>query len=283
MEKAEKLRDNNEEEKYLAFVIVGGGPTGVELAGAIAEIVKQSLIKDFRNFDASETKVYLIEGMSKLLATYPDDLSRRAKEDLESMGVQVILNKIVTNVSPDGVKMGEDFIKTKNVIWAAGNTTSQLIKTLNTETDRAGRAIVNHDMSIKNFPNIFVIGDAAGFIENGKYLPGVAQVAIQQGKYVAGIIKEGKDDELRNPFKYNDKGNMATIGRAKAVAEIKGFKLTGFFAWAAWSLIHILFLIDFRNRFRVMAEWIWLYLTFKRGIRLIVGHNYGEKKNKIPI
>ncbi len=278
LEKAEKLRDNNEEEKYLAFVIVGGGPTGVELAGAIAEIVKQSLIKDFRNFDTSKTKVYLIEGMSKLLATYPDDLSRRAKEDLESMGVQVILNKIVTNVSPDGIKMGEDFIKTKNVIWAAGNTTSKLIKTLNTETDRAGRAMVNHDMSIKNFPNIFVIGDAAGFIENGKYLPGVAQVAIQQGKYVAGIIKEGKDHELRNPFKYNDKGNMATIGRAKAVAEIKGFKLTGFFAWAAWSLIHILFLIDFRNRFRVMAEWIWLYLTFKRGIRLIVGHNYGEKK-----
>ncbi len=278
LEEAEKIKDKDEEEKYLAFVIVGGGPTGVELAGAIAEIVKQSLIKEFRNFDTSKTKVYLIEGASKLLVTYPDDLSRRAKEDLESMGVHVILNKMVTDVSPDGIKMGDDFIKTKNVFWAAGNTTSKLIKTLSIATDRSGRAMVNHDTSIKGFPDIFVIGDAAGFVENGKYLPGVAQVAIQQGKYVAGIIKEGKEPDLRKPFKYKDKGNMATIGRAKAVAEIKGFKLTGFFAWAAWSLIHILFLINFRNRFRVMAEWIWLYLTFKRGIRLIVGHNYDDKK-----
>ena len=278
LEQAEKIKDKNEEEKYLSFVIVGGGPTGVELAGAIAEIVKQSVIDDFRSFDASKTKVYLIEGMSKLLASYPDDLSRRAKEDLKSMGVEVILNKMVTEVSSDEIKMGDDVIKTKNVIWAAGNTTSKLIKTLDIETDRAGRALVNHDMSIKNFPNIFVIGDAAGFIENGNYLPGVAQVAIQQGKYVAEIIKSGKDSNSRGKFKYKDKGNMATIGRAKAVAEIKGFKLTGFFAWAAWSLIHIFFLIGFRNRFRVMAEWIWLYLTFKRGIRLIVKRDYINKK-----
>jgi NADH dehydrogenase len=236
------------------------------------------LIKEFRNFDESKTKVYLIEGMSKLLASYPDELSTRAKEDLQSMGVEVILNKMVTEVSSEDIKMGDDFIKTKNVIWAAGNTTSKLIKSLDTEIDKAGRAIVNHDMSIKGYPNIFVIGDAAGFIENGKYLQGVAQVAIQQGKYVAEIIKSGRDPISRNPFKYKDKGNMATIGRAKAVAEIKGFKLTGFFAWAAWSLIHVLFLIGFRNRFKVMAEWIWLYLTFKRGIRLIVNHKYEDKK-----
>jgi NADH dehydrogenase len=278
LEQAEKIKDRNEKEKYLSFVIVGGGPTGVELAGAIAEIVKQSLIKEFRNFDESKTKVYLIEGMSKLLASYPDELSTRAKEDLQSMGVEVILNKMVTEVSSEDIKMGDDFIKTKNVIWAAGNTTSKLIKSLDTEIDKAGRAIVNHDMSIKGYPNIFVIGDAAGFIENGKYLQGVAQVAIQQGKYVAEIIKSGRDPISRNPFKYKDKGNMATIGRAKAVAEIKGFKLTGFFAWAAWSLIHVLFLIGFRNRFKVMAEWIWLYLTFKRGIRLIVNHKYEDKK-----
>ncbi len=278
LEEAEKINDPKEKEKYLNFVIIGGGPTGVELAGAIAEIVNHTLTKDFRTFDPKKTKVYLIEGTSKLLSAYPDELSKRAKQDLESMGVDVILNKMVTNVTEDTLSMGDEIIKTKNIIWAAGNKASQLIKSLNTEVDKSGRAIVNRDLSVKNNSNIFVIGDAAAFIENGKPLPGVAQVAIQQGKFAAEIIKSKKDFSDRPTFKYKDKGNMATIGRAKAVAEIKGFKLTGFFAWAAWSLIHILFLIGFRNRFRVMAEWIWLYTTFKRGIRLIVKGEDDENK-----
>ncbi|MEO8399374.1 MAG: NAD(P)/FAD-dependent oxidoreductase [Ignavibacteriaceae bacterium] len=280
LEEAEKINDEKEKQKYLTYVIIGGGPTGVELAGAIAEIIKLSPLKDFRNFDPSETKVYLIEGLPKLLSSYPDKLSEIAKEDLQSMGVNVILNKKVTNVAEDVVNIGDDFIETKNIIWAAGNLASPILKTLNTDLDRAGRVIVNEDLSIKGFPNIFVIGDAAAFKEDNHYLPGVAQVAMQQGRFAAKIIKKNIQFGERGKFKYKDKGNMATIGRAKAVAEIKGFKLSGLIAWIVWSFIHIMFLIGFRNRFRVMAEWIWHYITFKRGIKLIVGHLNTNKKSK---
>jgi NADH:ubiquinone reductase (H+-translocating) len=273
LETAEITDDKDLQKKYLTYVVVGGGPTGVEMAGAIAEIVKISLMKDFRNFKAEDTKVYLIEALPRLLSTYPEDLSEKAKKALESLGVEVLLNTRVTDVDNNGVKIGERFIETTNIIWAAGNSVSPLLKTLDTELDKEGRAFVNPDLSIKGDPNIFVIGDAvAAKDKNGDLLPGIAPVAMQQGRYAARIIKEGKDHDLREPFVYFDKGTMATIGRAKAVAVIGRLKFSGLFAWLLWCVIHIFYLITFRNRFRVMAEWMWYYITFRHGIRLITGH-----------
>ena len=273
LETAEKMKDPDEVKKYLTFVIVGGGPTGVEMAGAIAEIVKITMMKDFRNINASMTKVCLVEGEARLLLSYPDDLSARAAKDLESLGVEIIFNQRVTDVNDEGVKVGDRFIKTNNIIWAAGNSVSPLLKSLNIELDMAGRVLVNPDLSLKDDPDIFIIGDATyAKDKDGKMLAGIAPVAMQEGKYVAKIIMEGKDADLREPFKYFDKGTMATIGRAKAVCIIAGFKFTGFFGWLLWCIIHILFLISFRNRFKVMAEWAWYYLSFRHGIRLITGH-----------
>lgn len=282
LEEAERLNPEDAE-KYLTFVVVGGGPTGVEMAGAIAEIVKVSMMKDFRNIDLQKTKIYLVEGLPKLLSSYPDDLSERAKKDLESMGVEVLLNTMVTDVNEKGVTLKDKFIETKNVIWAAGNTIPPLLKSLNAELDKLGRVIVNPDLSLKDDPNIFVIGDAALVKDKkGKYLQGIAPVAMQQGRYTAQIIKEGKDAELRQPFKYFDKGTMATIGRAKAVCLIAGLKFRGFIGWFIWCVVHILFLISFRSRFKVMAEWAWYYLTFRHGIRLITGHpDQGVENDRI--
>ncbi len=278
LEAAEKMNNIEEVKKYLNFVIVGGGPTGVEMAGAIAEILKISMMEDFRNISADQTKVYLIEALPRLLITYPEDLSERAKKDLESIGVEVLLNTKVFDVNDKGVSVGDRFIETKNIIWAAGNTIPPLVKKLNSEYDKAGRVFVNPDLSLKDDHNIFVIGDAVHLNDKrGNLLPGIAPVAIQEGKYVAKIIKEGKDSDLREPFKYFDKGTMATIGRAKAVCMIAGLKFTGFIAWVLWSVIHIFFLISFRNKFKVMAEWIWYYITFRHGIRLITGHPVEEK------
>ncbi len=272
LEQAEKETDEDKREKFLTYVIIGGGPTGVEMAGAIAEIVKKSLMNDFRKINASFTKIYLVEALPRVLTAYPEKLSCKAHAYLEKMGVELKLNSKVTDVNSHGVKVGDEFIETANVIWAAGNTVTPLLKSLNTKLDRAGRVYVSKDLSIEGDPNIFVIGDAALFFDDeGKQLPGVAPVAIQQGNFVGKIIKEKIPKEKRVPFRYFDKGNLATIGRAKAVADIHGFKLSGFIAWVAWCFIHIFFLIGFRNRFRVMAEWAWYYITFRHGIRLIVG------------
>ena len=272
LEEAEKLNDKPGIDKYLTFVIIGGGPTGVELAGAIAEIAKQTMIKDFRNINAEKTKVILIEGSSRILSSYPESLSKKAKIDLEKFGVEVILNQIVQEIGSDYVRIADKIIETKNIIWAAGNEAPSLLKSLHTKMDKAGRVLVNQDCSIHNHENIFVIGDAASFLDKrGNLLPGVAPVAIQQGKYVAKIILEEKKSAMRVPFTYIDKGNLATIGKAKAIAEIRGLKFSGLFAWLTWSFVHILFLIGYRNRVRVMAEWIWNYITKQHGIRLIVG------------
>jgi NADH dehydrogenase len=271
LEAAEKEKDSVKRQKYLNFVIIGGGPTGVELAGAISEIVNQSIIPDFRNIDASMTKVYMIEALPNILSSYPESLSNRAQEDLKQLQVELILNEKVTDINENGVKVGNRFIETKNILWAAGNQTSPLIKTLGTETDRLGRVIVNDNLSINEDNNIFVIGDAASVKnEKGEYLPAIAPVAIQQGKFIAKIISEDLVGKQNKKFVYRDKGTMATIGKAKAVAVIKGFKLSGLIAWLAWSFIHILFLISFRNKLRVMSEWIWHYITNRPGIRLIV-------------
>ncbi len=277
LEAAEKEKDPEKRQKYLNFVIIGGGPTGVELAGAIAEIVNKNLISDFRNINASMTKVYMIEALSKILSAYPDKLSQRALDDLNKLDVEVLLNQKVVDINENGVKIGEGFIDTSNIFWAAGNEVSPLIKTLEIETDKSGRAIVNDDLTINKFENIFVIGDAAAVkSENGLYLPGIAPVAMQQGRHVAKIIGKNITDPSRRKFNYKDRGTMATIGKAKAVALIKGFKFSGLFAWLLWSVVHVLFLISFRNRLRVMAEWFWYYITNRPGIRLIVK----EERNK---
>lgn len=268
-EKAERFEDPKVIEKHLTFVIIGGGPTGVELAGAIAEIAKKTMLKDFRRINPARTKVILVEALDRLLTTFDSQLSIKTKKSLEELGVTVLLNKRVIDINEHGVQFENGMIETPNIIWAAGNTVPPIVHSLNTETDKAGRAIVERDCSIKNHPEVFVIGDAALFIENGNPLPGIAPVAIQQGKHVAKIIGREIQGQERKPFEYFDKGILATIGKAKAVMQIGRIKASGWIAWIAWVFIHILYLIGFRNRYKVLAEWIWLYITNRNGIRLI--------------
>jgi len=276
LEAAERLADKSRIEEYLNFVIVGGGPTGVELAGAIAEIVNKNYIKDFRNINEKMTKVYLVESLPRLLQTFPENLSAKALEELKYLEVEVLLNRRVTGIDKYGVHLGDDFIKTKNIIWAAGNKASPLLETLGIELDRSGRGFVNPDLSIKDDPDIFIIGDAAVCKdEKGKFLPELAPVAMQQGRYVAGIISKGNNSIARRRFKYRDKGALATIRKGKSVAVIKGLNLSGLIAWLTWSFVHIMYLINFRNRIRVMTEWAWYFITNRPGIRLIV-----KKSNK---
>jgi NADH:ubiquinone reductase (H+-translocating) len=269
-EKAERFSDSGEIQKYLNFVIIGGGPTGVEMAGAIAEIAYKTLFKNFRRIKPEESKIYLIEAAPHILPVYPEKLSLRAKSDLEQLGVEVLVNTKVTEITQEGVRAGDLFIPSQNVIWAAGNQASPLLKTLDLPLDRQGRAIVEEDLSLPGHPEIFVIGDAANATgKGGKPLPGIAPTAIQQGKYVAKLIKKGLPKEKRPPFHYFDKGSMATIGKSKAVAMVGNFAFSGFFAWISWCFIHIVYLIGFRNRFTVMLEWIYVFFTGERGVRLI--------------
>lgn len=270
LEKAEKIIDADKRKPYLTYVVIGAGPTGVEMAGSIAEIAKRNMMRDYRNFSPDETRIYLVEAMDKVLGAFPEPLPDSAREDLEKMGVQVLLNSPVKDITESGVQLEDQFIETPNVIWGAGVSAAPVLSELNEEQDRIGRVIVNSDLSISSDPNIFVLGDAAHFKDDeGNPLPGLAPVAIQQGKYIGKLIKDDARGKERTDFKYVDKGTMATIGRAKAVADIRGLKLTGFLAWIMWGFIHIFFLIGFRNRFRVFAEWMWHYITFKRGVRLI--------------
>lgn len=272
-EKAEIAKSDSEKKREMTFVIIGGGPTGVEIAGSIAEISRETLLKDFRNINTEDTKIILIEGMNRILQSFDEDLSVKAQITLENLGVEVRVNSMVAEVNENGVAVGDEFIEASNIIWAAGNKVSPLINSLKTETDRNGRVIVEQDCSLPGDPDVFVIGDASLFNENGKPLPGVAPVAMQQGRYVANLLKKSIPKEQRKPFRYFDKGNLATIGRAKAVLQIGNFKISGFFAWLVWALVHIAFLVNFRKRYRVMTEWIWYYMTFKNGIRLITKYN----------
>lgn len=269
-EKAERLDRISETEKYLSFVIIGGGPTGVEMAGAIAEIAHKTLFKNFRRILPEKSKIYLIEALPHILPTYPKSLSLRAEKDLEKMGVKVLTNQKVTNITPEGVQIQGRFISCKNVIWAAGNQVSSLLKDLEVPLDRAGRVLVQPDLSIPNHPEIFVIGDAAHAKgKDGNPLPGIAPTAIQQGRYVAKLLCQEPLTTKRPPFKYFDKGSMATIGTKKAVVFIGKFKVAGFFAWLIWCFIHIIYLIGFRNRLGVMVEWLYHFTTHERGVRLI--------------
>lgn len=272
LEEAELIRDQSEKNKYMTFVVIGGGPTGVEMAGAIAEIAKKTVMKDFKSISPADTKIFLIEAQDRILNIFDESLSLRAKSDLEKLGVEVLLNSSVTSVTSEGVQVGNQFIPSKNIIWAAGNTASPLLKSLNTEIDRAGRVIVKDDLSVNDSPEVFVIGDAAALkLNEEKLVPGVCPAAIQEGEYVAKIIKKNIPIEKRKPFKYKDKGTLATIGKSLAVGRIFGLNVKGFIAWFLWSFVHIFYLIEFRNRFRVMAEWIWYYFTNRNGVRLITG------------
>lgn len=270
-ERAERCKTPEEAEKFMRFVIVGGGPTGVEMAGAIAEIAHKSLTRNFRNIKPEQSKIYLLEGLEQILPAFPRDLAERAKRDLESMGVEVWLKTFVTNITEKGVWIGERFIETPNIVWAAGNEASPILASLGIPLDRNKRAIVNPDLSIPGHPEVFVIGDAAcAFDKNGKPLPGIAPVAIQQGQYIAKLICKNLPPDQRKPFSYFDKGMMATIGRAKAIAKAGKIKLTGYLAWLAWCFIHVFYLISFSNRLFVLLQWLWLYVLNERRNRLII-------------
>ncbi len=256
----------------LQFVVIGGGPTGVELAGTLAEIAHHAMNHEFRNIDPRQSRILLIEGGSRVLAAYSEDLSRKAEAQLQRLGVQVRTSHMVTRIEPGAVWVGNERIAAAVVLWAAGVAASPLGHKLGVPVDRAGRVLVQSDLSVPGHREVFVIGDLAALNdENGKMLPGVAQVAIQQGNWVAETIARDLENQPRRDFHYHDKGSLATIGRAAAVAQFGKFELSGYFAWLAWLFIHVLFLIGFRNRLLVMIQWAWSYLTYERGARLITG------------
>ncbi len=270
-EKAEVCEDPVKIDHYLNFAVVGAGPTGVEMAGSIAEFAHLTLYKNFRLINPEKSHIYLIEGANQVLPSYPAKLGARAKKDLEKLGVEVMLNTLVTDVNSDGIHIKDQFIPAQNIIWAAGNQTSPLLKTLNVSLDRQGRVNVEPDLSVPGHPNVFVIGDAACSLnKKGEPLPGLAPAAIQQGLYVAKLIKKNVPPADRPPFVYFDKGMLATIGRGKAVGVVKNFCFSGFFAWMIWCCIHIFYLISFRNRVLVMFHWLSLYITNRRQARIIV-------------
>ena len=269
-EKAENEKDERIRKKYLNFVIVGGGPTGVELAGSIAEIAYKNMTKEFRNFSSKDANIYLLEAGDRILPSYSENLAKKSYKYLIDLGVKVMTKERVENIEEMKVTTNKQVIDADNIIWAAGNEASPLIKYLDTETDNEGRALVNQDCSIKEDNEVYVIGDAANFITaSGESLPGIAPVAIQQGRYVAHNIKKNIEKENRKPFKYSDKGTMATIGRFKAIGVVGNFELAGFTAWLFWSLIHLVYLIGYRSKILVAIEWIFAYFFNKRGTRLI--------------
>ncbi len=263
-EEAENKHMDPSEE--LNLVVVGGGPTGVEMAGALAEIAKETLVNDFRRIDSSKAHVYLLEGAPQILGMYPEALAKKAQGYLEKLGVTVLLNSIVTNITEDRVEIGDTVIKTQNIIWAAGNKACSLLAKIGTELDKVGRVVVNPDLSTKKFDNIFVIGDAAHFrTDKGNILPGLAPVAMQQGRHIGRTLVKNK----RKNFFYFDKGSMATVGKYKAIMKKGPFEASGFFAWLSCAFVHIMFLIDFRTKIAVFTHWAYSLLFLKRGVRLI--------------
>jgi len=271
-ERAEAEPDPIERRRLLTFVIVGGGPTGVEMAGAIAELANRALASDFHNIDPRSTRVILVEAGQRLLKTFDPSLSVLALQSLQQLGVEVRLGAVVTGCSCAAVFLGDERIETRTIMWAAGVKASPAGAWLGVDADRVGRVRVGADLSVPGHPNIFVIGDTAlAMGVDGEPLPGVAPVAKQQGKYVADVLRARMKARPTEPFRYRNNGSMATIGRKSAVAELGGIKLSGFSAWLLWCLVHVYFLIGFRNRFSVALNWSWNYITFQRGSRLITG------------
>lgn len=278
-EYAERIADESVRKAAMTFVIVGGGPTGVEMAGAIAEIARHTLAKDFRHIDPSQARVILVEGEPRLLAAFPEDLSAKAMKQLVDLGVEVRLGVHATNLTEDGLQVGDEFIPCRVKIWAAGNNASALGKTLGAPIDRVGRVLVNEDLTIPNHPEVQVIGDLANFShQTGKPLAGVSPVAIQQGRHAARNILSVLRGRKPERFHYLDKGSMATIGRHKAVADLRLFHLSGWPAWLAWLFVHIIFLVGFRNRLAVLFQWAWAYFSFDKGARLITRNFQSEQR-----
>jgi NADH dehydrogenase len=271
-ELAEREQDPARRQALLTFVVIGGGPTGVELAGAIAEIARHTVSKDFRAFDPRTARIVLLERGERVLEAYPPDLSASAQRALERLGVEVHTSTGATEVTAEYVRTGDSVIKTHTALWAAGVLASPIGRQLGLEVDRSGRVPVQPDLTVAAHPEIYVIGDLASLrATNGKMLPGIAPVAIQQGETAAANIWRTVQGQPRRPFHYFDRGSMATIGRAAAVAQIRALHLTGLLAWLAWLTVHIFFLIGFENRMLVIVQWAWSYLSYERGARLITG------------
>jgi NADH dehydrogenase len=274
-EKAENETDTSEHDKLMTIVIVGGGPTGVELAGAFAELTRTVLKRDFRRIDPTQARIILIEGGPVLLSHLPPDLSASAKRQLEALGVQVRTSTPVKNITPGEVELADgEIIRAGNILWAAGISASPLTKRLGVDLDKAGRVKVNPDLSVPGHPEVFAIGDLALVLKaDGKPVPGVSPAAMQMGRHVALMVRDelrfGADPAARPAFRYRDKGTMATIGRSAAVAMIGKIKLSGFPAWLAWLFIHLIFLIGFRNRLAVLFQWTYSYFSFRRSARII--------------
>lgn len=274
-EMAEKQTDPTLQNSFLTFAVVGGGPTGVELAGAISEMARTTLLSDFKRADLSHTKVYLIEAGPRVLGAFPEKLSKQAEKDLTEMGVTVVTNTSASDLSTQGLKIGDQWVNCKTIIWAAGVKPASLTDLVSSAKDTQGRLVVKKDLSLEVNKNIFSVGDMSFFkTESGDSLPGIAPVAIQQGEFVGKQILKDLQNKPRDDFKYWDKGIMATIGRSRAVVSSGNLQLKGFIAWLAWAFIHIVYLMRFRNKVFVFLQWVWSYFSFGRGARLIVHKNW---------
>jgi len=278
-ETAETARDESSLQAALTFVVIGAGPTGVEMAGAISELAKRTLVDDFRQIRTGHARIILLDAAPRVLPTFTPGLSKSAHEQLKQMEVEVRVGTKVLNVTGEGVQLENEFISARTVIWAAGNSASPLAKQLGGETDRQGRILVNQDLSVPGHPQIFAVGDITNFShQTGQPLPGVAPVAMQMGAHAARNILELAQGQPSKRFKYFNKGNMATIGRNKGVADLNVIRFGGVAAWMSWLLVHLVFLVGLRNRIQVFIQWIWAYFTYARGARLI----YGPFKPAVP-
>lgn len=272
-ERAEACDDPAERDAWLSFAVVGGGPTGVELAGTLAEIARHTLKREFRNIDPSHAKVRLVEAGPRVLASFPESLSEKARRQLQKLGVEVVTGSPVSAIDASGYTLGDTFVPARTVLWAAGVAASPLGALLDVPRDRAGRVAVAPDLSVPGYPDIFVAGDLASVQQDGKPVPGVAPAAKQMGAHVAAAIKARGAGRPAPAFRYRDFGNLATIGRMAAVVDLHGFKLSGLLAWWFWLAAHVFFLIGFRNRIIVLVNWAWAYWSYQRHARIILGRD----------